>query len=234
MKVHIFSGRWDPPSESPFCLKLLTWLKMAELPFETVVLRGPAKSKSGKAPYVERDDGSRIEDSSVIIETLTKEHGIALDANRTPQQRATMVLIQRTMETHLYFAMLLHRWRDHWPELRAAYFDGNVPAPVLWIAGPIIRRQALKQAAGQGMGKMPRTQAVEESIADIDAVAAVLGDQEFFLGTPGLTDAIVYGSLENLRAEPIEGPLKDALAGHDNLMRWLERMRKRYWADPPA
>lgn len=230
MKVHIFAGDWDVPSESPFCLKLLTWLKMADIPFDTVVITGPPKSKSGKAPYIERDDGSILEDSTSIINALTKEHGVALDAERTAQQRATMVLVQRTVETHLYFAVLLHRWRDHWPELRAAYFEGNIPAPVLWFVGPMLRRGALKQADGQGMGKMAWDQAVGEALADLEALAAVLGEQDYFLGTPGLTDAIVYGSLENIRSEPIAGPMKDALMTHANLVRWLDRMRARYWA----
>ena len=197
---------------------------------EAVAIAGPPKSKSGKAPYIERDDGSILADSSLIIETLTEEHGVTLDAERTPQQRATMVMVQRTVETHLYFAVLLHRWRDHWPEVRAAYFEGNIPAPVLWFVGPMIRRGALKQAEGHGMGKLPWTQAVAEAIADLDALSVVLGDREFFMGTPGVTDAIVYGSLENIRSEPIAGPIKDALLERANLVQWLDRMRDRYWA----
>ena len=229
MKLHIFSGRWEPPSESPFCLKLMTWLRMAGITHETATISGPPKSKSGKAPYIERDDGSILEDSSLIIDVLTTEHGVTLDADRTPQQRATMVMVQRTVETHLYFALLLHRWRDHWPEVRAAYFEGKIPAPILLVVGPMLRRGTLKQAAGHGMGKLPWTQAVREAAADLEALAVVLGDQDYFLGTPGVTDAIVYGSLENIRAEPLEGPLKDALLEHDNLVQWLSRMRDRYW-----
>jgi len=234
IKVHIFSGRWAVPSESPFCLKLLTWLKIADIPFESVVIAGPPKSTTGKAPYIEREDGSILEDSAAIIDVLTAEHGVTVDTDRTAEQRATMTLVRRTVETHLYFASLLHRWRDHWPEVRAAYFDGNIPAPVLWVAGPMIRRATLKQANGQGMGKMPWERVVAEAKADLDALSTVLGEQNYFMGSPGITDAVVYGSLENLRSEPFEGPLADALAGHDNLVRWLDRMRDRYWAEHSA
>ena len=229
LTVHIFSGAWDIPSESPFCLKLLTWMRMAEIPFVTAKLAGPAKSKSGKAPYVEREDGSIIEDSSRIIETLTEEFSVAMDADRTPEQRATMVMVQRTVETHLYFAVLLHRWRDHWPEVRDAYFKGMMPAPLLWLAGPFIRRATLKQAAGQGMGRMPWPKALAEAEADLQALSTVLGEQDYFMGTPGMTDAIVYGALENVHAEPFDGPLKDALKRHGNLVAWLDRVRDRYW-----
>lgn len=229
LTVHIFSGAWDIPSESPFCLKLLTWMKMAEIPFETARLTGPAKSKSGKAPYVEREDGSIVEDSSAIIETFTEEFSVTLDAERTPQQRATTLMLQRMVETHLYFAVLIHRWRDHWPEVREAYFKGLIPTPVLWVAGPFIRRATLKQAEGQGTGRMPWSQAVAEAKADLQALSTTLGDQDYFLGTPGMADAIVYGALENIRAEPFDGPLKDALHRHDNLVAWLDRVRARCW-----
>ncbi len=228
--VHIFSGKWDIPSESPFCLKLLTWMKIAQVPFETSALQGPAKSKSGKAPYILRDDGTVLEDSSLIIETLTREHGVTLDAGRTPEQRATMVMAQRMIESHLYFVVLLHRWRDNWPSVRAAYFEGAIPGPVLWAVGPFIRRATVKQALGQGLGKMPWERAVAEAVADFDALSAVLGNDDFFFGSPGVMDAIAYGSLENIHGEPLEGPLKDALHGHSNLMRWLDRMRSRYWS----
>lgn len=228
--VHIFSGAWDIPSESPFCLKLLTWMKIAGVPFDVSALRGPAKSKSGKAPYILREDGTCLEDSSRIIETLTREHGVKLDAERTPEQYASMVMAQRMLESHLYFVVLLHRWRDNWPAIRAAYFEGTIPAPVLWAVGPFIRRATVRQAQGQGLGKMPWEQAVAEAVADLGALSTVLGNDEFFFGSPGLMDAIAYGSLENIHREPLEGPLKDALHSHANLMGWLERMRVRYWS----
>jgi glutathione S-transferase len=229
LTVHIFSGAWDIPSESPFCLKLLTWMKMAEIPFEASALTGPPKSKSGKAPYVERDDGTILEDSSTIIDTLTEEFSVGLDATRTPTERASMLMLQRTVETHLYFAVLLHRWRDHWPEVRASYFKGMMPAPVLWAVGPFIRRDTLRQAKGQGMGRMPWPKAVAEAEADLEALSTMLGSQDYFMGTPGMADAIVYGALENVRSEPFDGPLKDALLRHGNLVSWLDRVRSRCW-----
>lgn len=230
LTVHIFSGSWDIPSESPFCLKLLTWLKIAEIPFEASRLTGPPKSKSGKAPYLEREDGTILEDSSAIIEALTKERSIELDAHRTPLERARMLTVQRMVETHLYFAVLLHRWRDHWPEVRTAYFKGMMPAPLLWVAGPMIRRGTLKQAAGQGIGRMPWPKALAEAEDDLRALSTILGEQDFFMGTVGVADAIVYGVLENVRREPFDGPIKDALLQHDNLVAWLDRMTARYWA----
>jgi glutathione S-transferase len=197
VRIAIFKGNWPVPSESPACLKLMTWLRMAGIPYELEVLKGPPRSKTGKAPYLIRPDGSLLDDSSIIIDTLTEERQIMLDRERTPEERALMVLVQRTVESHLYFATLLVRWRDHWPETREAYFGGVIPRPVLALVGPVLRRRSLAQAYGQGMGRRPPVQIDREAAADVEALGELLGDKEFFFGSPGVTDAIVYGSLEN-------------------------------------
>src|SRR5690606_13141816 len=113
VRIAIFAGSWPVPSESPACLKLMTWLRIAGIPHELEVLKGPPRSKTGKVPYLIREDGSFLDDSSIIVDTLTREHGVVLDAGRTPEQRALMVLVQRTVESHLYFVTLLQRWKDH-------------------------------------------------------------------------------------------------------------------------
>lgn len=231
VRVAIFRGRWPVPSESPACLKLLTWLRMAEIPYIAEALRGPPKSKTRKAPYLIREDGTFLDDSSVIIDVLTKECGVTLDAHRTPRERALMLLVQRTIESHLYFITLLERWRDHWPETRDAYFGDMIPRPLLRIVTPPIRRGSLAQAYGQGLGRRPPEQIAAEAVADLDALAEILGEEDFFFGRPGITDAIVYGTLENARACPIPGAIQTKIASSERWMGYLDRMKARYWAD---
>ena len=43
-------GQLDVGSESPACLKLLTWLRMVGIEHDAVPLRGAPKSQTGKAP----------------------------------------------------------------------------------------------------------------------------------------------------------------------------------------
>lgn len=228
--VVVLKASWPLPSASPACLKLLTWLRMAGIAYEDSEPKGPPKSKTGKAPYIVRPDGTLLDDSSIIIAELTREHGVSLDAKRTAKERALMVLIQRTVESHLYFVGLLHRWRDHWPQTREAYFGGKFPRPLLAIAGPLIRRQVLAQAHGQGLGRRPPEDANAEALADIDALEEILGDDEFFFGSPGVTDAIVYGALENARGCPLPGPVKDKITGSERWTAYLDRIRDRWWA----
>ncbi len=207
----------------------MTWLRMAEIPYELEVLKGPPRSRTGKVPYLIRADGSLIDDSSVIIDTLTRENEIELDTERSAQQRALMVLVQRTIETHLYFVTLLQRWRDHWPQTRDAYFRGSIPGPLLPLVAPTIRRKTLAQVNGQGMGRRPKEQIDAEAVADLEALSHILGDEDFFFGSPGVTDAIVYGALENARACPLPGVIRDTVTQSARWMAYLDRIKGRYW-----
>lgn len=228
IRVVIMKGSWPVPSESPACLKLLTWLRMAGISYEAAELQGPPKSKTGKAPYIIRPDGTLLDDSSVIIDVLTAEHGVSLDAERTESQRASMVLAQRTVENHLYFAGLLARWRDAWPATRDAYF-GKIPKPIRVVLGPFIRRQALRQAHGQGLGRRPPEQVDAEVRADLQALDHLRGDDDFYFGSPGVTDAIVYGALENARACPVHGTARAVIQQSDRWTQYLDRIKARYW-----
>ena len=66
---------WGIASASPFGLKLKTWLRMTEIPYEPRVLTTLPKSKTGKIPYTEFSDGSLVADSGVLIERLTRTRG---------------------------------------------------------------------------------------------------------------------------------------------------------------
>src|SRR5687768_4913060 len=101
---------WGIPNPSPFCMKVETWLRMAGLPYEAREIEGPPRSQSGKLPYIERPDGSLLWDSSVIIDTLTRERNVTLDAELSADQRAIGTLLQRTFEENLYFVAVYDRW----------------------------------------------------------------------------------------------------------------------------
>jgi len=46
---------WGVPfaTAAPFPLKLATWLRMADLPFEFITANNPAKGPKGKSPWIE-------------------------------------------------------------------------------------------------------------------------------------------------------------------------------------
>src|SRR5579872_6848574 len=85
------------PSASPFCMKLEMYLRMARLEYKTVNLRGPARSATRKAPYVDLD-GTQIADSGLIIAQLERKFGNRVDGRLTLAQRAEALAFQRLIE----------------------------------------------------------------------------------------------------------------------------------------
>ena len=117
---------------------------MAGLPYVAKNISGPPKSKSGKIPYLERPDGSLLSDSSVIIETLTREHAVKLDSGLSSAERAQSILLQRLFEEELYFHLLYDRWFDPagWQVTEPAYFK-TLPWILRATVVPVIRRQLI-------------------------------------------------------------------------------------------
>lgn len=223
---------WGLPNPSPFCMKLETWLRMAGLPYEAKSLTGPPKSPSGKMPYVVRADGSYLWDSTLIIETLAREHGVDLDQGLSEDQRALSTLLQRTFEEELYFLTLHDRWADErgWAVTSEAYF-GTLSWPLRTFVVPMIRRQVLAAGRGQGVLRLPEGQRERKARADIAAIATILGEQPYFLGRPSTIDATAHALLANILWSPIESPLADAAREHPNLVAYCDRMRETYYAD---
>lgn len=223
---------WGLPNGSPFCMKVETWLRMAGLAYQTRAITGPPRSKSSKVPYIERPDGSLIYDSSVILETLGREHDVALDRHLSADDRALGLLLQRTLEENLYFLVLYERWVDNqnWARTARDYF-GHFPWAIRKLIVPIVRRKIVAAAVGQGVSRLPEGQRVARGKADVRAIAQLLGDKPYFFGKPSSYDAIAYAFLANVLWAPYDNPIKDELRAQSKLVAYCERMKTAYYAD---
>lgn len=231
IKVYSFKGAEGVGSASPFCLKLLTWLRMADIAHHVHVLARPPSSTTGKVPYVELEDGSLLEDSERIIDVLTREHGVVLDAQRTEADRAQSVLLRSLAESNLYFFLLWSRWQTEagWAVTKEVYF-GDAPFLVRPLITRALRNRVVRDLWGQGTGR-ERPAFIEAQVAQgLATLDEVLGEQDFFLGTPGRIDATVHGLLANVHHWPHEDVLKKALIQHPRLVRFVERVDERWWA----
>lgn len=222
---------WGMPSGSPFCTKLETWLRMAELPYEARVITGLPRSATRKAPYVELADGRRIADSGVIIETLTAERGVTLDEGLDARQQALALALTRLLEDHLYWAIVWDRWAvdEHWAQTRPAYF-GTLPVPLRWLVPGLARRGVRRSLHGQGFGRMTDDAILARAERDLAALAALLGDQEHWLGRPSSLDATAHAFLAAVARPPFGGPLQRAIARHPNLTAFCERIEAKWWS----
>ncbi|MCB9792670.1 MAG: glutathione S-transferase family protein [Alphaproteobacteria bacterium] len=232
LPLYLMSTCWGLPNPSPFVLKLMTWLRMADIPYEAHVLKGPPRSPTGKIPYVIDTDGQLLYDTSRIIAHLTQTRGVALDQHLSPEQRARGLASQRLLEDHLYWVTVTDRWRTPlgWSHTRLGYF-GGLPWPLRWLVPPLARRGVRQALHGQGFGRMPLEDVWARGDADLEALTTLLGEQPFLLGEPSSVDAAAYGLLANILAQPWDSPLKASLQSREPLLRYVARIRERWWAD---
>ena len=232
IKLYQFAPVWGIPNLSHFCVKIETYLRMTEQPYE-VVETLPLKAPLGKLPYLE-DRGRTIPDSRLIIQYLQKEYGDALDAHLTPSEWATAKACQRLIEEHLYWISMYTRWcydEANWQQNKRAIFSVLpvlVRDAVAWGYRRVIRRQI----HGQGTGGLSTDAIFALATEDVSALAAFLDEKEYFMGaSPTTIDASVYGFLIDIIGCPIESPLKDHVFEQKNLVAYCQRMQDRYFPE---
>lgn len=226
------------PNLSPFCAKVETYLRMAELEYE--VKRGiPPKGPKKKVPWIV-DGSEKLADSSLIVRYLQERYLDPLDRNLTAHDRARGHAIQTMLEEHLYFVMLWQRWISDagWRIVEPAFF-GKIPPGVRQLLRLYIRRQFKRNLWGQGIGRHSPDQIDEFGVTDIHALAELLGDNQYILGDePRSFDASAFGFLVNIVEFPLDTQTRMAALAHDNLVAYVARMKSRYFPEltlpPPA
>jgi glutathione S-transferase len=232
----------DSPDISPFVVKLETWLRMSNLPYETSI-GNVAKMPKHKLP-VASIDGRLIADSSLIIEHLQERHPEALNDNHlTRVQRAQSLAIKALFETHLYFVGLYLRWgvdrnMDIYRPLLVNYVKNSAPPAVRPMVGllapmllPFVRRQIMRQTWEQGIGRHSQEEIVRIGLSGWAAVADLLGEQTYLFGDrPSTVDTISFAGIHVSLAHPFESPLRDYVASQSHLVAYHDRIWQRYWA----
>jgi glutathione S-transferase len=231
IKLFQFPRMFAIPNLSPFCCKLETWLRIAGIPYEVIDTSDPRKGPKGKLPFIE-DGGVRIADSSLIIEHLMRTRGVDPDAHLDTSQRATSLLVQRTLEEHYAFvAVYTHFIRaEGWRHTRAA-FDA-VPALVRPMVERMVRGRTRKVVWTQGIMRHSDQDITEAGVRDWRAVLAVMSDGPFFFGAePAGLDAIVFGALATTVLTPIESPVREFLRSQPACVAYAERMRAHFFPE---
>jgi glutathione S-transferase len=231
IKLFQFPRMFGIPNVSPFCCKLETWLRIAGVPYDVVDTPDPRKGPKGKVPFIE--DGSlRIGDSSLIVDHLVKTRCVDPDARLDAAQRATALLVQRTLEEHYAFVILYtHFMRaEGWQHMKST-FD-SVPRIVRPLVGSLVRRNMRRMLHLQGLLRHSDDEIMESARRDWQAVLSVMGDGPFFFGAEVTSvDAILFGTLATSLLTPIPSPVRDFLEAQPKLVGYTDRMRARFFPE---
>jgi|SRR5215813_2159364 len=231
VKLFQFPRMFGVPNLSPFCCKLETWLRIAGIPYEIVDTPDPRKGPKRKLPFIE-DAGTRIADSSIIIDHLKRTRGVDPDARLDASQRTIALLVQRTLEEHYAFVVAYtHLVRDEGVRYTRARFD-SVPSIVRPLVFHAVQRQVKKLLWQQGILRHADGDITESGVRDWRAVLAVMSDGPFFFGSePTSVDAIVFGTLATSVLTPIESPIRDFLRSQPTCVAYAHRMFSRFFPE---
>lgn len=226
--LYQFHAGWGLPNVSPPCMKVETYLRMANLPYRVVPLSDPRKAPKGKLPYID-DSGSSVADSTFILDHLKTRYGDTLDATLNAGERAQATALRVMMEEHLYWCVAYSRWIDdaNWPRTKRQYF-GGMPPLLRDLVPNILRRKMRRTLYAQGIGRHTAAEIYRLGRNDLTAIATFLGDKSFMLGEqPTSLDATAYACLANIVCVPVTSPLKDFGLEQKNIVDYCARMRSR-------
>jgi glutathione S-transferase len=209
---------------NPYGLKVFAFLKLCGLPFDHRHILDTKSAPRGQLPYIV-DAQESIGDSDAIVAHLKRKYSLTIDGSLTDAQQDLHLLIRRTLDD-LYWVMSYSRWRDprFWPLFKEAFLKthSGITADSLDAA----QKFNFERYHYQGIGRFEPDEAYARGIADLQAIANLLGDNEFMFGPePGSIDASVYGFVANIFFYDIDTPLKQFVLARPNLVRHCHAVR---------
>lgn len=219
------------PNPSAFCVKLETYLRMANIAYE-LVAGDPRDAPKGKVPWID-DGGKVLGDSALIIDYLKQKHGDPLDGALTDLQRAQGHAIQKMLEESLYFVSSYSKWvEDEGFAIYSAELFSGMPEEQLKYVPPMVRKRAIEKLHAQGIARHGRDEVYELGIKDVLAFDRLLGAGPFLFGEqPTSFDASAFGVIGNLKDGPFVSPVRDVINSNRNIAEYIDRIRRKYFAD---
>jgi glutathione S-transferase len=228
--LYTFGPYFGLPDGSPFVIKVMLLLKFAGLEYRED-RGGYGQAPKGKLPYI-NDDGLIVADSTFVRFHIEKKYGFDFDAGLAPEQRAVAWAAEKMCEEHLYFALLATRWCNDANFAKGpAQFFKAVPMPFRPIVQRLVRRKVTKTLKLQGFGRHSQGEQAELATADINALAALIGDKAFLMGEkPCGADATVFASVACFLTPVFDTQIRTAAEHHPNLAGYKDRITRLYFS----
>ena len=182
IKLTVYPASFEEPTASPFCMKSICMLHAAGLPYEIIETGDPRGAPKQKLPFIEVD-AQQIPDSEQIRSFIETAADLDFDEGLTERQRGISRAIIRMVEEHVYFAIVADRWGedDNWEHVRRAFFS-DIPVIIRGFVTRQVRKQALTQLDGQGIGRHKPEERFDRVRRDVIAIREILSDKPFLFG----------------------------------------------------
>jgi isoprene-epoxide---glutathione S-transferase len=233
--IYQYMPAWTVPCISPYVTKTMYYMRMTDIGFKAQpqdLTQLDRDTPHGKLPVIVDEDGTRVADSTHIIEYLKRRYGNPLDGGAKPDELAQMHAWNRMIDEHTYWVTVIQpRWREtaNWEiYLRIIAGTDDVP-PGLRAFADDFRFRILAEFMHGGWGRMPAEIIYQRARADIDAIADFLGAKPYFMGAqPRSIDASVLSILRHIVDTPFTFDTKDYAKTKPNLLAYMGRMKDRF------
>lgn len=220
----IYPESFGEPSASPFCTKALCMLKATGLSFQVDETPDPRKAPKQKLPVIEHD-GHVIPDTEQIREHIEAAADFDFNEGLSAEQRGISRAVTRMLEEHFYFAVVADRWGNdaNWAHVKKAFFS-DIPRIIRPFVTRMIRKQALGQLNGQGIGRHTEEERFDRARRDVISVRTILGDKPFLFGDrPTAADYTAVPMLRSSIVTPVPTLLSTFIQEDAKIMAYLER-----------
>lgn len=219
-----FRGGFAEPSLSPFCVKAMILLDMAGVAWQPEWRPMPGPDTWGKLPAL--NTGERLIPDSDNIACWLEAQGHDLHPGLDAMQRAQAHALLRMVEESLRLGLVYDRWIDDtcWPAMLEETF-GAMPPHLKAEIPSKVRAENRALLEKQGIASIPPEERLRRLTADLVALEAVLGAQDWLFGQPGMIDAATLPVLSMIDRLPEPTALREALRVRPRLMDYIERGR---------
>lgn len=227
--VYTFGPAWDipVPTPSPFGLKVLTWMRLHDVPYTMHVENNPGKGPKKKCPWA-LVGGELIGDSEHILSAIAKRRGIERDAGLSREQLALATATRLMLEEH-YHQIWEHElfiYEGGWK--RGIEFFDQLPPGIRVVLRNVVRRQLRNQLFARGVGRHDHAQIVELGVQVLDSIDTLIGGDDYFFGNaPTDIDAVVFAFMALTQWTPVRSELWEHYRSLDRVNAYCDRMRQR-------
>lgn len=209
------------PSASPYCLKLETWLRMANINYQNHFTF--KMSSKGKIPWITLN-GNNVADSQFCIEYLGEKLDKDLNSGIINNlELAAARAFLKLVEGSLSYCITLYRIKIY-----RKPSENGLP----WFLIAFTRTNYLKGLKVQGYGKHTNKEIFSIAKSDLKAINDYIGSRKFLTGnSPCNEDAALFGMLAQVRYQYL-GELTDYVLNEcPNILRYVDTIKNEFWPD---
>ncbi|KAI6214264.1 hypothetical protein M3Y94_00246900 [Aphelenchoides besseyi] len=224
------------PSISPYCLKLETWLRMAEIAYHNVDNQFKYVSYKDQVPFVELN-GRQIADTNFIITELSRIFGVEIDGHLDEREIADFRAYSSLIEDSLAWSCAYYR--SHNISFLATedglinHFQGFRKFMFRTLGMAKLKRSYRQRCRAQGIGRNSVSEVEVITKNNLKALSVFLGNKPFMMGEQSCSlDATAFGHLCMFIYTPTNRDIQQYIETEcRNLMDFVRNMKDLYWPD---